>query len=467
MTSQAIDQGLPELSNNTQPLETESITRLYAKIAIPMAFGMVLSGLYNIIDAYFIAKFIGADAFAAVSAVFPLQMLIIAIGALISNGVSIVISQYWGAQKYDEAHKVLNNAFTLILLIAIVLAILIFCCTSQILNGISPTELLFTNAKAYFVPITLGAIFVLSLSLICDLLRAQTNMQGLFLIILLGALANVLLDYLFIVIGDMGVSGAAFATLLGQLMGIILGLKLLSSGKPSLQISTLRLTLNIDVIMRFLSLGLPVFVSYLGASIIMLLINSSIAHRALIDTEQLIAAYGIISRINIFLILPLIAISYASQTIMAHNFGANNAKRVKKAAITGGVVATCYLSVMTLCLYLLPRQIIDLFSQQESLISQTQSIAGIMFLMLPLSGVSAICIAFFQATGRAKLALTLSIAQIYLFLLPSILFILTQYELGKIWYAFPLSHCLSIVLTVTLLWTQKRTLKLAHMSYQN
>jgi putative MATE family efflux protein len=467
VTYQVIDQKLPAPPKNATPLETESITRLYAKIAIPIAFGMVLSGLYNIIDAFFIAQFVGAEAFAAVSAIFPLQMLIIAIGALISNGVSIIVSQYWGAKKYDEARKVLDNAFTLILLLAIVLAIPIFGYTSQILNAISVTELLFVDAKAYFVPITLGAIFVLSLSLICDLLRAQTNMQGLLLIILFGTIANIFLDYLFIVVADMGTRGAAFATLLGQLMAIILGLKILSADKSSLKISKLRLTLNIDVIIRFLSLGLPVFISYLGASIIMLLINSSIAHHALIDPEQFIAAYGIISRINIFLILPLIAISYASQTIIAHNFGANIAHRVKKTAITGVVIATCYLCVVALCLYLLPRQIIGIFSQQESLISQTQSIAEIMFLMLPFSGISAICIAFFQATGRAKLALTLSITQVYVFLLPGILLILNMFDLSKIWYAFPLTQCLSILLTAALLWTQKHTFKFSPLACQD
>ncbi len=466
MTSQALGRELPEPSNTKHALETESITRLYAKVAIPIAFGMVLNGLYNIIDAYFIAKFVGAEAFAAVTAVFPFQMFFIALGAFIGNGVSILVSQYRGAKKRAEANTVIHNAFTLIVIIAIILAILIVCCASQLLGAIGLTDLLLADAKAYIFPITLGAILILSLSLISDLLRALTNMRGLFLIMLSGAIGNVLLDYLLIVAGGMGVRGAAFATLLAQLAGVVLGVNLLRADKFFLDISRLRFTLSMNVLRRFLSLGLPVFISYLGASIIMLVISTSIAHRALVDTEQLIAAYGIISRIHIFLILPLFAISYASQTIIAHNFGASNGIRVKKAAITGVVIATCYLSVMTLCLYLLPRQIIGLFSQEESLITQTQSIAKIMFLLLPLSGISALCVAYFQATGKARLAMILSTAQVYVFLLPMLLFIVAKFELNDIWYAYPITQCLSIMLAATLLWTQKRKRGLHNLSYQ-
>jgi putative MATE family efflux protein len=467
MTSQTILQAPPEHSNITPPLTSENIKRLYAKIAIPMAFAMVISGMYNMVDAYFIAKYIGVDAFAAVSAVFPFQMLVIALGAFISNGASILVSQYWGAQKNHQAQSVINNAFTLVLLVSIVLSILVVSSTSQMLRAIGLSDQLLTDASAYFIPITLSAVLVLSLSLITDLLRAQTNMQALLLIILLGAVSNALLDFLFIVVFNMGISGAASATILCQFVGSVLGLKLLSSPNSLFKIAKLKISLDFEIISRFLSLGLPVFMSYLGASIVMLVVNTNIARSTLGDSEQLLAAYGIISRINIFIILPLIAISQASQTIIAHNFGAKHVLRVKKAGIAGALIATCYLSLMTLCLYLLPRQIITLFTQQESLIEQAQTIAGIMFLLLPLSGISTISVAYFQATGKAKLALLLSTAQIYLFLLPGILLIGAKLELHNIWYAFPLTHCLSLLLAVSLLWTQQCKLKLQNLSYLN
>jgi putative MATE family efflux protein len=384
-----------------------------------------------------------------------LQMLVIALGALIGNGLSIIVSQYWGAKKDNQVQDVLNNAFTLILLIAIVLAVLVFSSGTEILSGMGLDSLLLADAKSYFVPITLGAIFVLSLSSICDLLRAQTNMQGLLLIIVLGAIANVLLDYLFIVVANLGISGAAYATLLGQLMGVIIGVRLLKGHKHGLDLTKLRINFNIGVIRKFVSLGLPVFISYLGASIVMLVVNMSIATSGLINKQDLLAAYGIVSRINIFIILPLIAISSASQTIIAYNFGAKNTTRLNQATMIGVAIATCYLSIMALCIYLLPKQIIGVFSQQESLFQQTQTIASVMFLMLPFSGTNAICVAYFQAIGKAKYALTLSIAQVYIFLVPGILLIHKIFDLSKIWYAYPLTHSLSFLLAVSLLWISK------------
>ncbi|MDP5138290.1 MATE family efflux transporter [Rheinheimera baltica] len=195
MTSQNMRQENPEHKLTPSSLESEKLRNLYVKIALPMAFGMVLSGLYNMVDAYFIAQYVGDIGFAAVSAIFPLQMLVIALGAFISNGVSIVVSQYWGAGQNSKAQTVINNAFTLVLLLSIVLAILVLSATSPLLRSSGVTDLLFDDARAYFIPVTMGAVLVLSLSLITDLLRAQTKMQSLLLIIILGAVSNVILVY--------------------------------------------------------------------------------------------------------------------------------------------------------------------------------------------------------------------------------------------------------------------------------
>lgn len=453
MTSQNMRQENPEHKLTPSSLESEKLRNLYVKIALPMAFGMVLSGLYNMVDAYFIAQYVGDIGFAAVSAIFPLQMLVIALGAFISNGVSIVVSQYWGAGQNSKAQTVINNAFTLVLLLSIVLAILALSATSPFLRASGVTDLLFDDARAYFIPVTMGAVLVLSLSLITDLLRAQTKMQSLLLIIILGAVSNVILDYLFIAVFNFGVSGAAYATIICQLMGLLLGIRLLNNPTPLLSIEKLSFALNFGIINKFLSIGMPVFISYFGAAVVMVFINTRISQSDLIGSTQWLAAYGIVSRINIFLILPLIAISHASQTIIAHNYGAKNFLRVKNAAITGAFMASSYLAVMTLCLQVFPRQIITVFSPQESVLANSETIIGTMFMLLPLAGVSAICIAFFQATGRAKKAMLLSSAQIYVFLLPAMIFISAKFELSALWYAFPLTHVLSALLAISLVWT--------------
>lgn len=478
MTSQEKRQNTPTSNNNPEPkiitvqnrkdlLTNETIGRLFSKLAIPIAIGMLLNGLYNIVDAYFIAQYVGANAFAAVSAVFPFQMLIIAIGAFIANGVSILISQYWGAKRLIEAKQVINNALSVIIFVAIFFALISYLLTSEILSGLGLTPIILAEGKQYFIPISSGAILIMLLSLISDILRAQSNMSGLLLIILLGTFSNVLFDYIFIVVLQHGVFGAAIATLLGQSLGVILGLYLLSRNKVYFKLSTLGFSFDFRIIKRFILLGLPVFISYFGAAIIMIIINNSIVNQTRVDTEIILAAYGIIGRINILIILPLIAISHTCQTIVAHNFGANQHARVNKAGWVGMLVATIYLLVTSFIFFMFEQKIITFFTQDIKVISYTETIASTLFLMLPFAGITAIAVAFCQATGRAKIALILSSAKIYCLLIPLLFFISTQFSIHKIWYAFPVTECVTIALTTIMLLFYKGKMSRLSLSLQH
>lgn len=433
------------------PLSTNNIYTLFAKIALPITFGMLISGLYNIVDAYFIARYVSENAFAAVSAIFPLQMLLIALTALIGNGVSIAISQYWGANNDSATKTVINNAISIILFIWLVVALLSYVYEHTILTSIGITPVLFTEASAYFLPIMVGSIFLFLICFISDILRAQTNMMSLFLIILLGAIINIILDFLLVVVFNFGVLGAALATLTGQFFGIIVGLKLLKNGPYALRLSSLKLEMKFQVIKHFLSLGLPVFITYIGASLIIMIINIAITQHIGTDKELMLAAYGMNGRINIFIILPLIAISQAVQTIIAYNFGANQLHRVKEAALAGICITTSYLLVMTVILYSLPHQIFALFSDNKQLIQQATAIANTMFLALPLVGLSIVTTAYFQAIGKAKIALLISSVKVYLLLIPTILWLIAYFDISTVWYAFPLTEVIASLLLLLLL----------------
>jgi len=179
---------------------------------------------------------------------------------------------------------------------------------------------------------------------------------------------------------------------------------------------------------------------------VMMIINVSIAQHVNDSKEVLIAAYGMIGRINIFMILPLIAISQAVQTIIAHNYGANRLERVHKTAIAGLLISTSYLSVMTSILYLWPEQIFSLFSDDGHLIESAMTIANVMFSALPLVGLSIVSTAYFQAIGKAKVAMLISSVKVYLLLIPIIFWLTTQFEINVVWYAFPITECISFLL---------------------
>jgi putative MATE family efflux protein len=433
------------------PLGTENIYKLFAKIALPISFGMLISGFYNIVDAYFIARYVGENAFSAVSAVFPLQMLLIALAALISNGVSIAIGQYWGAKKASRATDVINNAISFILFMWLIITVVSYVYEHTILTTIGIPPTLFTDASAYFLPIMLGSIFLFLLSIICDVLRAQTNMSGLFLIILLGSILNIVLDFLFLATFGLGVFGAALATLIGQFFGIIVGLKLIKKGRYGFKLLGFKFDIKLVVIKHFLSLGLPVFISYIGAGLIMMIINIAITQHIGGNKESLLAAYGIIGRINIFTILPLIAISQAIQTIIAHNYGANNRRRVQETALAGFFIATSYLVALTIVFYSLPQQIFALFTDNTHLIQQATGIANTIFLALPLVGLSAVSTAYFQAISKSKIAMLISFTKIYLLLIPIIIWLASNFNMDIVWYAFPATEVITCLLLLILI----------------
>ena len=427
-------------------LGQEKLSTLYARLIIPMSIGMIINGLYNLVDAYFVANFIGENAFAAVSTIFPYQLFIIALAALVANGVSILISQYWAVASNISAQKVLECSLSIILFIALLLGVLSQIYSYEIVTILGATKILTADATSYFLPIAASVIFAFLLALISDIFRAQSNMASLLTIILVGAVANIILDFCFIVILKMGVSGAALATICAQLSAVVVGLMILNKDNHYFKLSSLRPRLDKALIVKILLLGFPVFISYFGASLVIMFVNFTISSQAEANSELLIGAYGIVSRINIFIILPLIAISYACQTIVAHNFGTKNSFRIKSALVVAIWISVGYLSFLTLLLALFDKEIFNIFTSSESLINYSIHIADAMYLLLPLSGICPICIAFFQATGKAKNALILSCAQIYLFLIPTILLISVTLEVYQLWYAYPIAQVLSLLL---------------------
>lgn len=441
------------LAQNNQ-LTNESPTRIgvlksYLRFAMPMTIAMLLNGLYNLVDAYFIANYVGENAFAAVSTIFPFQLFIVACALLISNGVSIMVSQFFGANKKEQAQNVVSSASALIVIVSIVVACLAHVSGEEIMLLLGVTSVLENDASHYFYPIAYSAVLILTLSLLSDILRAQANMAGLFLIILVGALCNIALDYLFIVLLNLQVMGAALATIIGQSIGIVLGIWFIKKESGQLSLELGKLVLKLRLTSQFLAVGLPTFLTYLGGVIVMITINWMIANTASLDSEMTLAAYGIIGRLNIFIILPLIAISQACQTLVAYNHGARETLQVRYSTQVGIFLATLYLSLISLILFMFPSQIAGVFTDKLNLISYTREIGSITFMLLPLAGLSVITLATFQATGKAKAATYLSTIKVYGLVLPMLWLLKSNFTVDYIWYAFPIAECMILLFIIS------------------
>ncbi len=444
-------------SSGVNKLATQPLVSLFLSLAAPMAIGMLINGAYNLVDAYFVTHYVGEMALAAVSSIFPMNMFMIALAVMISNGTSVLLSRYLGRGDTVSSSQIAGVGLLLSILVPSMIILLGLTFQTPIFKvlGVTPdTEFL---AKAYFLPLIVGSFSLFLLSLMSDFLRAINHMKGLMLIILIGAFCNIAFDALFIVVLKLGLLGAALATILSQVIAIVTASQLLKA-EGTIPVSVHRLLehqtaipLLMLKIKEILSLGFPVFISYLGAVIVIGFVNSALMESYSGEGEIAVAAYGILSRINVFIILPLIAIANAGQTIIAYNFGAENLTRVKSAFVLCAAVATAYLTVMAIVFLRIPEQVLSVFSTSSELIEYGSTIAKVTFIGMPLAGLGFVSIAAFQALGKPKVALFLSSFKVYLVLIPLLVYLQKAHSVNQLWYAFPVSECMMFICVIVLL----------------
>jgi len=456
-----------------------------------MAFATMLSGSYNLVDSYFILKYIGADALAGVTIAFPLQMMIFALACMIGNGTATLVSRFLGANEFDKASQIANTGFALALCCGVIVTVVSLGQLNNLLAFIGVSSTLALAATEYLQPILCFSLFTFLLSLSGDLLRAQGKVVVMLLVILLSAVMNILFDTLFIAVLEMGVSGAAWATVAGQCVSLFIAVVYFVpnnrfANKQALHRQAAQpicfrieqIKLNLTEIKAILGLGSPILLSYLGIACVISLVNHIlVSHLANVvpntpaanEVAYMISAYGLIGRFNIFIALPLMALTSAAQTISAYNYGAMASSRVLACAKWGIVLTCCYLSVVTIIFMGFPTSVYGVFTDNHSLIAACIKISSVTFIALPLAGITGIAIAVYQGTNRPKLALLLSGIKIYglllplLVLLPQLSFTDISFITGvlninimpnaliELWMAFPIADILACLLSLLII----------------
>ena len=464
MASQSASGQTPAPQDPGSPFAANTLSRQYAKLALPMTLGMLLNGLYNIVDGYFIGHHVGTTAFTTISALFPLQLLAIALAAMIANGASILVSRHHGAGNNWRAHPAIPVALVLILILSSVVPLLLWQTKSLWLPLLGVAQEQTASAQAYLFPMLAGQLLLFGLFLISDLLRTIGKMGALLAVILTGALGNVLLDWLLMAVFQWGITGAALATLLAQGMAIATGLYLLGC-RPSQWAAWCRQAWSMvnrhgqATASALLALGTPALVGYLGATLITATVTLTLARAS--DASLLIGAYGMLSRINIFIILPLIAITNSAQTITAYHAGQGNQTKCRQSLKTGLMIATLYLALIAALLQGFPREILGIFSPDARLNEHAATILPVIFLLLPTAGLLPVIIAYLQGIGQAKQAAAWSTVKIYLVLLPMLIAWPWLWARNTLWFAFPLAELLMLPPVIGLLYHQ-----LAHSKNQ-
>jgi putative MATE family efflux protein len=448
------------MSQHAGHLGTKPILGLFFGMAAPIAVGMMVNGLYNVVDAIFVTRAIGVNAMGGISIVFPIQMFIFALATLVGSGMASIVARQLGAKQVTEANTTIDIAFRLALTMALVITLAIYWNIDSLLKFLGVSEALWPYAYGYLVPLVLLSFPITFMSSIpSDLLRAEGKAMLMMASMVSSALLNIVLDAVFIFVLDMGVEGVAYATILSQLFAAALMLYFILGGKTHLKLRPFTYQMNWGILKGVTLLGIPILISHAGVSVFIALTNYTVTQFTTVDSDLYVSSYGLIGRLMIFFILPAIAMTISFQTIAGYNYGAKNYGRVLSTIKVGVTASLCYGLGVSGLMLLVPNQIIGIFTQDQALLTTTAGIAFWSFLLFPLSNAHSVISSLFQALGKARQAIFLSSLRIYLILIPALLILPKIYGINGIWYSFPIADVIAFVVVIYFAFRERGNLK--------
>ena len=444
---------------------TGSLPSVFLKTASPIILMMLVNGSFSLVDAYFLGEYVGAFALTAVTSVFPAFMILVALSSLVSMGFSSVMARLLGANKIEEARDAFAQAITLSLLVCVFLIVLFMLGGEQLVSFVNNgSESLSEMSYAYLSLMILFSPLLFILTVNSDTLRCEGKMTFMAVIPLLSVGLNIVFNYLFIAQFGLGVVGSVYGTLLAQALSL-LAVYLFrrfqnraqgSSQDNGLNISIMRFTTRRQHWGNFLALGAPSSLTYVGVALMSAAILYNLQVWSVENYETTVAAYGIVTRLNTFIFLPLIGLSMAFQTILGNNIGAKEWQRSNSAIKIAIIMALFYCLFFQLIIFVFKNQLGGLFVDDLAVIQKVSQVLPLMTLAFFLLGPLMMVGVVFQAMGDAKRAAILRLAKLYMFTLP-LVFILpfSISELG-IWLAGPSSEILALLLTFGVLYQRKK-----------
>lgn len=448
-------------------LGKEKINTLLLSFAIPCVISMLINSVYNIVDQIFIGKGVGTLGNAATNVIFPLVIIANAISGLIGNGASANLSLRLGEKKEDEAKKCIGSAITLTIIVSIVFSIIIYLLLPNLVYLLGCTENVYHYALDYGRIILIGAPFMITYSAIASIIRADGSPKYSMILLVVGAIINIILDPILIFTFNMGVKGGAIATVIGQIVSCIMALIYIPKIKSvKLEKSDFKLDKSIT---RTLGLGLSSFITQATVLALFVFMNNIMTKygaTSKFGSDIPLSVYGVISKINSLYISTILGISIGSQPIIGFNYGAGNYSRVretlKKVLVINMIVGIIFNTIF----FLFPTELAGIF------ISKTDPSYDLFMefaVLMCRSFLLVCCLNFLEMTtsivvqslGNVKKATAVSfIRQIVLFIpIALILCILCKKGIYGALYAGCISDSITFVISIFILLSEYKKLK--------
>lgn len=433
-------------------LGDKRIRDLLMQYAVPAIIAMTASSLYNMVDSIYIGhiKDVGSYAISGLAVTFPLMNLATALGTLVGVGAATILSMLLGQRNYKAANKVLLNEVLLNIIIGLAFSVVTLSFLDPILMFFGASRNTLPFARDYMVIILLGNVITHLYFGLNNMVRSSGNPKLAMGLTIFTVVSNTIMDPIFIFVLDMGIKGAAIATVLCQLMALIYTTKYFFNQKNYLHLpKALRdYKLDIRIAKDSLTIGMGPFLMNSAACIVTLFINQQMLKYG---GDLAIGAYGIVNRISFFFIMINMGFNQGMQPIAGYNFGARKYTRVKRVFKLTVICATIVSCVGFIVSEFMPNLAVSLFTNDPELKELADKGLRLTNLAFPLVGFQMVATNFFQSLGMVHKSILLSLSRQLLFLVPLIYFLPVFFGHRGVWMSFPIADTAAIVLSTILL----------------
>ena len=440
----------------TLELGTKPVGKLLAQYALPAIIAMTAASLYNIIDRVFIGQVVGPMAISGLAITFPFMILAAAFGAAVGVGAATTISVKLGQKDYKSAENTLGNTITLNLIIGLAFGGICLLFLDPILRFFGASDTTLPYARDFMQIILAGNVFSHMYFGMNAVLRAASKPRMAMFATIFTVAMNILLDAVFILWWHWGIKGAAFATVISQVLALCWQMKLFSNKNELLHLKRDIYKLKANLVRNIISIGISPFLMNACACIIVIFINNQLVK---FGGDIAVGAYGIANSIAMIFIMFVIGLNQGMQPIAGYNYGAQQYDRMMRVVRLSIITAICImLTGWTLAMFA-PYYCARMFTKDPELIKGSIKAIQIIMMMYPFIGCQMVITNFFQCIGKVKISIFLSLSRQLLFLLPLLILLPNFYGINGVWASMPTSDLISVIVAISIMTVYLRRFK--------
>ena len=442
---------------------TEPLSKVLISQAIPAGIGILIMSLYGIVDTIFVGRWVGSNGIGAITVAMPIAFLIASMGMAIGIGGSSIISRAFGNNDDKKANLTFNNMVLLNVILNIIIVISCYIFRSELITLFGAKGALYEPSLEYFTIVLLGTPFLAWAMMCNNVIRSLGYPRMAMYTLVIPSILNTIVDPILIAGFDMGLAGAAWSTTISYLASFLYTVYFFAFKQNSLKVIRKYLFGNWKIIKEIFSIGSVTFARQGTISALAVLLNNYLFS---FGGEVAISAYGIVSKVMMFVNVPALGITQGYVPILGYNHGAKLFDRVNKLTALAMKYATGLAMILFVVVMIFTPQIVSIFTTDNALIDVTIPAIRYTFLATPLIAISLLGSAYFQAIGKALPTMLLALLKQGIFLIPLILILPRFFDLNGIWWAFPLSDIgAAFVTLVYLYYNRKRRSKFLKMQH--